>query len=100
VPWKNAVMSGRGSPGRDEFVHAFDAPSRPLGEIARAKLESEGVSVMVKGGTSYTYPTGTMQLWVPRHQLERARSILDSVDAGAAGASGEGEADGRSGPDR
>ena len=42
-----------------DFVPAFDAPSLPLGEIAKSKLESEGIQVMIKGGSAYAYPTGT-----------------------------------------
>ena len=69
---------------RDEnrFVHAFDAPSAPLGEIAKGKLESEGIAVLVKGGTAYAYPTGPTELWVPEDQLARAREILEDVGAG------------------
>jgi hypothetical protein len=64
------------------FVRVFDAPSLPLGEIAKSKLESEGIQVMVKGATAYTYPAGPMQLWVPREQRARARAILDEVAGG------------------
>jgi hypothetical protein len=65
-----------------DFVPAFDAPSLPLGEVAKSKLESEGIQVMVKGGSAYAYPTGPFQLWVPRDQVERARRILRDVGEG------------------
>jgi hypothetical protein len=65
-----------------DFVRAFDAPSLPLGEIAKSKLESEGIQVMIKGGSAYAYPTGPFQLWVPRDQLERARRILRDAGEG------------------
>lgn len=65
-----------------DFVPAFDAPSLPLGEIAKSKLESEGIQVMMKGGSAYAYPTGPLQLWVPRDQLERATRILRDVREG------------------
>jgi hypothetical protein len=65
-----------------DFVRVFDAPSLPLGEIAKSKLESEGIQVMIKGGSAYAYPTGPFQLWVPRDQLERARRILRDVGEG------------------
>ena len=66
----------------ERFVRAFDAPSAPLGEIAKGKLESEGIPVLVKGGSSYAYPTGPVQLWVPEEHLERARAIIEDVGAG------------------
>jgi Putative prokaryotic signal transducing protein len=75
--WKNSRMSS----GND-FVRAFDATSLPLGEIAKSKLESEGIQVMIKGGSAYAYPTGPLQLWVPRDQLDRARRILRGAGEG------------------
>jgi hypothetical protein len=77
------------SSGDDEFVSAFGAPSIPVGEVAKTKLESEGIQVLVKGGTPYAYPTGTIELWVRRDQLARAKRILADVDL--AGGSGQGE---------
>jgi hypothetical protein len=71
------------------FVRVFDAPSLPLGEIAKSKLESEGIHVMVKGATAYTYPAGPMELWVPRDQRARARAILDEVAGGGVEQPGE-----------
>jgi hypothetical protein len=65
-----------------DFVRAFDAPSLPLAEIAKSKLESEGIQVMMKGGSAYAYPTGPLQLWVPRDQLERTRRILRDAGEG------------------
>ena len=65
-----------------DFVPAFDAPSLPLGEVAKSKLESEGIQVMIKGGTPYAYPAGPLQLWVPRDQLERATRILRDIGEG------------------
>jgi Putative prokaryotic signal transducing protein len=64
------------------FVRVFDAPSLPLAEVAKSKLESEGIQVMVKGATAYAYPAGPLQLWVPREQRSRARAILDEVAGG------------------
>jgi hypothetical protein len=65
-----------------EFVPAVDTPSLPSGEVAKSKLESEGIQVMIKGGSAYAYPTGGLQLWVPRDQLERATRILRDVGEG------------------
>jgi Putative prokaryotic signal transducing protein len=66
----------------DEFVLVFEAPSLPLGEVATTKLESEGIQVLVKGGTAYAYPTGMMQLWVRRDQFARAKRILAEASEG------------------
>jgi Putative prokaryotic signal transducing protein len=74
------------------FVRVFDAPSLPLGEIAKSKLESEGIQVMVKGATAYTYPAGPLQLWVPREQRTRARAILDEVAGGGFELAGDDDA--------
>ncbi len=79
-------------PSDDEFARAFEAPSIPVGEVAKTKLESEGIQVLVKGGTPYAYPTGPLQLWVRRDQLDRAKRILAEAELGvdAAGDAGEG----------
>jgi hypothetical protein len=75
----------------DEFVLVFEAPSMPLAEVATTKLESEGIQVLVKGGTAaYAYPTGATQLWVRRDQFDRAKRILDEADEGKLQAEGLG----------
>ena len=66
----------------DEFTPVFEAPSIPVGEVAKTKLESEGIQVLVKGGTPYAYPTGPLQLWVRRDQLARAKRILADAELG------------------
>jgi Putative prokaryotic signal transducing protein len=81
------------SSGDDEFVSVFGAPSIPVGEVAKTKLESEGIQVLVKGGTPYAYPTGTIELWVRRDQLARAKRILSDVDLAADSDQGTPDAD-------
>ena len=66
----------------ERFVLAFDAPTITEGEIAKGRLEAEGIQVMVKGEGEDPFRVGTMQLWVPEDRLADAQSLLDAATAG------------------
>jgi hypothetical protein len=51
--------------------------------MMRGRLETEGVSVMVKGETEGPYRMGAAYLWVPAEQADAAREIVDAVRSGA-----------------
>jgi hypothetical protein len=60
------------------FVHVWSTGSAPEGELARARLEAEGIPVLVKGEAFGPYRTGTVDLWVPTDLETQARLILES----------------------
>jgi len=60
------------------FVQVWSTGSIPEGEIARARLEAEGIQVMVKGEGEGPYRMGPVHLWVPGALEAKARTILDA----------------------
>ncbi len=61
-----------------DFVQVWSTTSIPEGEIARGRLESEGIPVLVKGWGEGPYKIGPVHLWVPAAFEVQARLILDS----------------------
>ncbi len=61
-----------------DFVQVWSTASIPEGEIARARLEDEGIPVLVKGEGEGPYRMGPVHLWVPAALEPAARLILDS----------------------
>jgi hypothetical protein len=62
------------------FVHVWSTRSIPEGEIVRARLEDEGIPVLVKGEGEGPYRMGPVHLWVPAALEVQARLILDAPD--------------------
>ena len=67
----------------DELVRVLTTSSVPEGEIAKARLEDDGIPVLLKGGAEGPYPTGPVHLFVPAEFEVQARLILagTSMDA-------------------
>jgi len=63
--------------GRD-FVRVWSAPSIPEGEIARARLEDEGIPVLVKGESEGPYRMGPVYLYVPADLEVQALHLLET----------------------
>lgn len=61
-----------------DFVQVWSTTSIPEGEIARARLEAEGIPVLVKGEGEGPYRMGPVYLWVPAEVEVQARLILDT----------------------
>jgi hypothetical protein len=62
----------------DELVNVLTTSSVVEGELARGRLESEGIPVLLKGeGLDAPYPTGPVYVFVPAALEERARHLLD-----------------------
>ncbi len=64
--------------GERRFVRVWSTASAPEGELARARLEAEGIPVLVKGEAGGPYRLGGMDLWVPEELEPQARLILES----------------------
>ena len=74
----------------DDLVRVLTTSSVLEGEIAKARLEDEGIPVLLKGGAEGPYPTGPAQLFVAAELEVQARLIL-------AGAFVDGDPDPRGG---
>lgn len=61
----------------EDLVRVWSAPSIPEGEIARSRLEDEGIPVLVKGEGEGPYRMGPVHLYVPAALEVQARMVLD-----------------------
>lgn len=64
----------------DDFVSVFWTQSWVEGEIAKGRLEAEGIPVDLKEGAQGPYPTGPAELFVPSRYEARARRILEQIE--------------------
>jgi hypothetical protein len=62
----------------DALVLVLSTPSVPEGEIARSRLEDEGIPVLVKGLDS-PYRMGPVHLFVPAAFEVQARLVLETT---------------------
>ena len=61
------------------LVLVFVAVRIPEGMLAKGLLESEGITVFVKGESEGPYRMGPVYLWVPEELEVQARHLLASV---------------------
>jgi hypothetical protein len=70
----------------DDLVRVLTTPSIPEGEIAKARLEAEGIPVLLKGEAEGPYRMGPIHLLVPAGLEVQARLVLsatyDDVETG------------------
>jgi hypothetical protein len=67
----------------DDYVRVLLTPSWVEGEIAKGRLESEGIPVDLKGeGREGPYPVGQAELFVPSRFEVQARRILEQIQDG------------------
>ncbi|GIU97239.1 MAG: hypothetical protein KatS3mg013_1042 [Actinomycetota bacterium] len=66
-----------------ELVRVWATADPVEGELMRARLEAEGVQVLLKGEGGGPYRTGPVYLFVPAEEEVRARAVLDAVASGA-----------------
>lgn len=59
-----------------ELVLVLTTTSLPEGEIVKARLEDEGIPVLVKGEGAGPYRMGPVQLFVPEEMEVQARLVL------------------------
>lgn len=72
----------------DDLVNILTTSSVVESEIARGRLESQGIPVLLKGqGLDAPYPTGPVDVFVPAPLAGRARHLLDESTHGG-GANG------------
>jgi hypothetical protein len=68
----------------DELVQIWSTGDATIAELTRARLEGEGIDVLVKSsmGGSSAYPVGPSYLFVKAEQEQEARAILAAIEAG------------------
>ena len=64
----------------EDFVPVFSTSSWVEGEIARGRLEAEGIPVNLKGPAEAPYPVGPAELFVPSRFEAQARGILEQIE--------------------
>jgi hypothetical protein len=67
----------------EDFVPVFSTSSWVEGEIAKGRLEAEGIPVDLKGPADAPYPIGPAELFVPSRFEAQARRILRQIESGS-----------------
>ena len=68
----------------DEFVTVLWATSWVEAEIAKGRLEAEGIAVDLPGeGGEAPYPVGPVELLVPSRSETQARRVLELAEGGS-----------------
>jgi Putative prokaryotic signal transducing protein len=67
----------------ENFVSVFWTQSWVESEIAKGRLEAEGIPVDFKGEGQGPYPTGPAELLVPSSFEAQARRILEEIQNGS-----------------
>jgi hypothetical protein len=65
-----------------DLVLVFSTTSIPEGLLVKGLLESEGISVQLKGESEGPYRMGPVDVWVPAAFEVQARLILQEAVAG------------------
>jgi hypothetical protein len=60
-------------------VLVFSTTSIPEGHLVKGLLESEGITVTIKGESEGPYRMGPVYLWVPEALETRARLIIEDA---------------------
>ena len=68
-----------------DLVQIYSTPDQVIAELTRARLEEEGIDVLVKNsmGGSSAYPVGPSYLFVPAEQEQAARKVIEAIESGA-----------------
>jgi putative signal transducing protein len=68
-----------------DLVQIYSTPDQVIAELTRARLEDEGIDVLVKNsmGGSSAYPVGPSYLFVPGEQEQAARKVIEAIESGA-----------------
>lgn len=67
----------------DDLVQVYATGDHVAAQLMEARLESEEIPVLRKGGGEGPYRTGPDYLFVPREHEMQARAIVDAIESGA-----------------
>jgi len=73
------LREGCQNAGMPDLVKVLAASSIMEGEIVKARLEGEGIPVLLKGGGSDPYTAGVAYVFVPTEFEAQARLLLEDV---------------------
>jgi len=62
----------------DALARVYACTSIMEGEIVKARLEAEGIPVLLRGAGQSPYRTGSVYVWVPAELELQARILLDA----------------------
>jgi Putative prokaryotic signal transducing protein len=75
----SADVAPRDNATMPSLVKVLSASSIMEGEIVKARLEGEGIPVLLKGGGSDPYGVGLAYVFVPTEFETQARLVLEDV---------------------
>ena len=65
------------------LVQVYSSGDAVVAELVRARLEDEGIDVLLKNNGTSVYPVGPSYLFVPEEQVAAAKTVLEAIDSGA-----------------
>jgi putative signal transducing protein len=66
-----------------ELVRVYATADQVSGQLLRGRLESEGITVLLKGDGEGPYRAGPVYLFVDEQDEARAKAVIDAVASGA-----------------
>jgi hypothetical protein len=66
-----------------ELVRVYATADQVSGQLLRGRLESEGITVLLKGDGEGPYRAGPVYLFVEEQDETRAKAVIDAVASGA-----------------
>jgi hypothetical protein len=76
-------MAGYDASMEDDLARVYACTSIMEGEIVKARLEAEGIPVLLRGANQSPYRTGSVYVWVPVEFEPQARLLLEAGNAPA-----------------
>lgn len=67
----------------DELVQVWSGGDTFEGRLLSARLEAEGISVLIKGALEGAYPVGPIYLFVKESERAQAVAVIDAMRSGA-----------------
>jgi hypothetical protein len=67
----------------EDIVRVYATGDHAAAQLMVARLEAEGISVLLKGGSEGPYRAGPDYLFVARENEAQARAIVDAMESGA-----------------
>lgn len=69
--------------GMDDLVRVYATGDHVAAQLMVARLEAEGIPILLKGGGEGPYRAGPNYVFVPRAHEAKARAIVDAMESGA-----------------
>lgn len=66
-----------------DLVRVYATANSVEGELTKGHLETEGITVLLKGEAEGPYRAGPVYLWVTSEDEARAREVIQAIESGA-----------------